>query len=94
VGDLSLVIDRGADSRIDRFLEDFIHFVDYRPTANRGGKKQEDEDLPVNREEYLNIGLDERSATAVQAISRSDRVDYVVGFYSDVHTSLLTYASS
>ena len=91
-----MVIDRGADSRIDRFLEDFIHFVDYRPTAtaNRGGKKQEDEDLPVNREEYLNIGLDERSATAVQAISRSDRVDYVVGFYSDVHTSLLTYARS
>jgi HrpA-like RNA helicase len=36
--------------------------------------------LLANREEYLNVGLDERSATAVQAINRSDRVDYAVRF--------------
>ncbi|KAF8481792.1 P-loop containing nucleoside triphosphate hydrolase protein [Russula ochroleuca] len=62
----------------DMFLEDFINLLDYRPSANRGGKKQDDEDLPANREEYLNLGLDERSATAVQAINRSDRVDYAL----------------
>jgi hypothetical protein len=50
--------------------------------------------LPVNREEYLNLGLDERNATAVQAISRSDRVDYAVRFYSDVLMYLLTCAGS
>jgi hypothetical protein len=50
--------------------------------------------MPANREEYVNLGLDERSATAVQAISRSDRVDYAVRFYSDVLTSLLTCMGS
>lgn len=34
----------------------------------------------ANREEYLNVGLDERSAMAVQAINRYDRVDYAVRF--------------
>ena len=34
----------------------------------------------ADREEYLNVGLDERSATAIQAINRSDRVDYAVRF--------------
>jgi hypothetical protein len=50
--------------------------------------------LPANKEEYLNLGLDERNATAVQAISRSDRVDYAVRFYSDVLMYLLTCAGS
>ncbi|KAH9996047.1 P-loop containing nucleoside triphosphate hydrolase protein [Russula vinacea] len=52
----------------DMFLEDFISLLDYRPSANRGGKKQDDEDLSANRED----------ATAVQAINRSDRVDYLL----------------
>ena len=96
MGDFSLVINqtRRADGRYDRFLEDFINLLDYRPYVNRGGKKQDDEDLPANREEYINKGLDERSATAVQAISLSDRVDYAVRFYSDVLTSLLTCTGS
>jgi ATP-dependent RNA helicase DHX57 len=68
----------GADNTDDRFLEDFINLVGYHPSANRSGKKQDDDDLLANREEYLNVGLDERSVTAVQAISRSDRVDYAV----------------
>ena len=50
--------------------------------------------MSANREEYLNLGLDERSATAVQAINRSDRVDYLVRFYSNVLKSLLTYMDS
>lgn len=37
--------------------------------------------MPSSREAYINLGLDERSATAVQAISRSDRVDYAVSLY-------------
>lgn len=93
MSDLSSVIDRirGADSGDDRYLEDFINLINYRPSANRGGRKQDDEDLRANREEYINTGLDERSATAVQAINRSDRVDYEVRLYLDVHTSPLTY---
>ncbi|KAH9964169.1 P-loop containing nucleoside triphosphate hydrolase protein [Russula dissimulans] len=59
----------------DMFLEDFIDMISYRPSANTGRKKQDGEDSRVNREEYLSAGLDERSATAIQAISRSDRVD-------------------
>lgn len=50
--------------------------------------------MPASREEYLNLGLDERNATAVQAISRSDRVDYAVRLYSDGLLYLLTCAGS
>jgi hypothetical protein len=50
--------------------------------------------LPLNREEYPSLGLDERNATAVQAISRSDRVDYAVRFYLNVLMYLLTYVGS
>ena len=64
--------------------------ISYRPSANAGRKKQDGEDLRVNREDYLSAGLDERSATAVQAISRSDRVDYAVRHHPDIITSRLT----
>ena len=81
---------READNKDDRFLEDFINLIGYHPSANKSGKRQDDEDLLANREECLNVGLDERSATAVQAISRSDRVDYAVCPHSDYRMSLLT----
>jgi hypothetical protein len=71
----------------NRFLEDYINLIGYRPTANIGGKKQLDEDFRTDREEYLSSGLDERGATAVQAISRSDRIDYTVSLHSDVSWS-------
>lgn len=67
-----------TDYRDDRFLEDFVNLVDYRPLASKGGKKQDDEDLVADREEYVSAGLDERAMTAVRAISRSDRIDYAV----------------
>jgi hypothetical protein len=72
------------DKDDNRFLEDYINLIGYRPIANIGGKKQHDEDFRADREEYLSSGLDERGATAVQAISRSDRVDYTVSLHSDV----------
>ncbi|KAI0275281.1 P-loop containing nucleoside triphosphate hydrolase protein [Gloeopeniophorella convolvens] len=66
----------------DKFLEDFITSIDYRPSAGRGGggggKKRDDEDLQADRHEYLTAGLDERAATAIQTISRADRVDYAL----------------
>lgn len=83
-------LDGGADNKVDRFLEDFINLIGYRPSANKSGKRQDDEDLLANREECLNVGLDERSVMAVQAISRSDRVDYAVSPYSDCRLSPLT----
>jgi len=92
VGDSFSIIDwtGGADNKDDRFLEDFINLIGYHPSANKSGKRQDDEDLLANREECLNVGLDERSAMAVQAISRSDRVDYEVSPHSDSRLSPLT----
>ena len=83
-----------TDDRDNRFLEDFINVIGYRPSANRSGKKQDDEGLQADREEYLSAGLDERGATAVQAISRSDRVDYTVSLHSGVRRSRLTRKDS
>jgi hypothetical protein len=77
-------LNKGLTIANNRFLEDFINLIGYRPTAKIGGKKQHDEDLRADREEYLNFGLDERGATAVQSISRSDRVDYAVSLYLNV----------
>ena len=47
--------------------------------ASKGGKKQQDDEgLVADREEYVSAGLDERSMTAIQAITRADRIDYAV----------------
>ncbi|KAH9008329.1 P-loop containing nucleoside triphosphate hydrolase protein [Lactarius hengduanensis] len=62
----------------DMFLEDFVNLIDYRPMASKGGKKQDDDDLVADREEYVSAGLDERAVTAIRAISRSDRIDYAL----------------
>ncbi|KAI9508352.1 P-loop containing nucleoside triphosphate hydrolase protein [Russula earlei] len=62
----------------DMFLEDFIDVINYHPSANPERKRQDGEGLRVNREECLSAGLDGRSATAVQTISRSGRVDYAL----------------
>ncbi|KAH9178563.1 P-loop containing nucleoside triphosphate hydrolase protein [Lactarius sanguifluus] len=60
----------------DMFLEDFVDLIDYRPMASKGGKRQDDDDLVADREEYVSAGLDERAVTAIRAISQSDRIDY------------------
>ncbi|KAH8992445.1 P-loop containing nucleoside triphosphate hydrolase protein [Lactarius akahatsu] len=62
----------------DMFLEDFVNLIDYRPMASKGGKKQDDDDLVADKEEYVSAGLDERAMTAIQAISQSDRIDYAL----------------
>ena len=82
---------KDADQRNDRFLEDFINLIDYRSSTSKGGKKQDDEDLVVDREEYVSAGLDERAMTAIRAISRSDRIDYAVSFCLNARISSLTH---
>ena len=82
---------KDADQRDDRFLEDFINLIDYRSSTSKGGKKQDDEDLVVDREEYVSAGLDERAMTAIRAISRSDRIDYAVSFCLNARISSLTH---
>ena len=67
-----------ADYSDNRFLEDFINLIDYRSSASKGEKKHDDEDFVVDKEEYVNAGLDEHAMTAIRAIGRSDRIDYAV----------------
>jgi ATP-dependent RNA helicase DHX57 len=62
----------------DMYLEDFINLIDYRPSASKGGKKQDDKGLVADRDEYVSAGLDERAMTAIQAIGRADRIDYAL----------------
>ena len=75
----------------DRYLEDFINLIDYRPLASKGRKKQDDEDLVADRDEYVSAGLDESAMTAIQAINQADRIDYAVSPCFDVRIYGLTH---
>ncbi|KAA1467821.1 P-loop containing nucleoside triphosphate hydrolase protein [Dentipellis sp. KUC8613] len=59
----------------DKYLEDILPALDYRPQISRSGKRKDDDDR-ADKEQYISQGLDERMALALQAITRSDRLDY------------------
>ncbi|KAF9074920.1 P-loop containing nucleoside triphosphate hydrolase protein [Rhodocollybia butyracea] len=59
----------------DKYLEDFIQEIDYRPSGGRqvaGSSKTQ----KANEDALKLLGLDDRSISAIQSITRSDRVDY------------------
>ncbi|KAI0041900.1 P-loop containing nucleoside triphosphate hydrolase protein [Auriscalpium vulgare] len=53
----------------DKYLEEVMPHLDYRPAVGKIGKRRDDDD-----EDYA--GLDHRTTSAVQAVIRSDRVDF------------------
>jgi HrpA-like RNA helicase len=61
-----------------RYLEDIIPAIKYRPPAARSTKKESGDALNAFREEHKSKGLDDASISAIQIISRSDRLDYQV----------------
>jgi HrpA-like RNA helicase len=69
------VIYQDADSSFLRYLEDFLPIIDYRPTAIKSPK---DENAEALRKDYLASGIPDGVVDAIQAISRSDRIDYKV----------------
>ncbi|KAJ7675357.1 P-loop containing nucleoside triphosphate hydrolase protein [Mycena rosella] len=61
----------------DIYLEDIIPVINYRPTAARFSKKESGDALKAFREELKTTkGLDDASISAIQIISRSDRLDF------------------
>ncbi|KAI0059514.1 P-loop containing nucleoside triphosphate hydrolase protein [Artomyces pyxidatus] len=54
----------------DKYLEEFIPSLDYKPPAARQGKKRDDDE----KDDY--DGLDQRTAGAVKALMRADRIDF------------------
>ena len=52
--------------------------IKYRPSSLKRGQKQDEDEERMERNQYRLDGLDEQTATAVQAISRSDNIDYQV----------------
>ncbi|OSX67177.1 hypothetical protein POSPLADRAFT_1128023 [Postia placenta MAD-698-R-SB12] len=62
----------------DRYLEDILPLIDYRPaTSNRFVKGRDAEEESKRLQEELNSrGLDDDSVKAIQKISRSDRIDF------------------
>ncbi|KAI0320072.1 P-loop containing nucleoside triphosphate hydrolase protein [Amylostereum chailletii] len=55
------------------YLEDIFSEIDYRPTMSKQGGRKRDDDLGG---ELTSAGIDERTASALKAISRADRIDY------------------
>ncbi|KZP25382.1 P-loop containing nucleoside triphosphate hydrolase protein [Athelia psychrophila] len=71
----------------DKYLEDVIPLIKYRPSAARRGRNTGDSQ--PNQEEYAAQGLDNQTIQAIQAISKADRIDYqlvaaVVGHIMEV----------
>lgn len=60
--------------------------INYRPSGRRfgggGGKRETDEEFRSNKEDLQSQGLDEQTISAVQSISRADRIDYEVSLYT------------
>jgi len=68
---------------IDRYLEDIMLSISYRPAFAKQGKRQDDSEERAIRESHIAQGLDEQTALAIRNISRSDRVDYQVSAQPD-----------
>ncbi|KAF7981091.1 hypothetical protein HWV62_34789 [Athelia sp. TMB] len=58
----------------DKYLEDVIPLIKYRPSAARRGKTTGDSQ--PNQEEYIAQGLDNQTIQIIQALSKADRIDY------------------
>lgn len=59
-----------------RYLEDVIPLLNYRPSAMKRGKNTNDSQ--PNQDEYVAQGLDNQTIQTIQAISKSDRIDFQV----------------
>jgi HrpA-like RNA helicase len=59
-------------------LEDIVPQIKYRPPASRSTRKESGEALQAFREEHKSKGLDDATISAIQIISRSDRLDFQV----------------
>ncbi|TFK41870.1 P-loop containing nucleoside triphosphate hydrolase protein [Crucibulum laeve] len=59
----------------DKYLEDVVPHINYRPPHVRPSKKVEDAQKTM-RDEFKAQGLDDTSIVAIQNIIRSDRLDY------------------
>ncbi|KAJ6520085.1 P-loop containing nucleoside triphosphate hydrolase protein [Mycena sanguinolenta] len=60
----------------DIYLEDLIPQIKYRPSASRYSRKESGEALQAFRDEHKAKGLDDASISAIQTITRSDRIDF------------------
>ncbi|KAJ7897125.1 P-loop containing nucleoside triphosphate hydrolase protein [Mycena olivaceomarginata] len=60
----------------DIYLEDIIPVIKYRPSAPRSSRKESGEVLQAFRDEHKSKGLDDASISAIQIISRADRLDF------------------
>ncbi|KAJ7446393.1 P-loop containing nucleoside triphosphate hydrolase protein [Mycena galericulata] len=60
----------------DIYLEDIIPQIKYRPPAARSTRKESGDALKAFREEHKEKGLDDAAISAIQIISRSDRLDF------------------
>ncbi|KAJ6503274.1 P-loop containing nucleoside triphosphate hydrolase protein [Mycena vitilis] len=60
----------------DIYLEDIIPQIKYRPPAVRSMRKESGDALQAFRDEHKSKGLDDATISAIQVISRSDRLDF------------------
>ncbi|KAF8215940.1 P-loop containing nucleoside triphosphate hydrolase protein [Mycena galopus ATCC 62051] len=60
----------------DIYLEDIIPQINYRPHAPRSSRKESGDALKAFRDEHKSKGLDDASISAIQIITRSDRLDF------------------
>ncbi|KAF8078990.1 P-loop containing nucleoside triphosphate hydrolase protein [Lyophyllum atratum] len=60
----------------DKYLEDLVPLIKYRPPAPKSDKKQSQDALKAFQDEYRSLGLNDSSITAIHNITRSDRIDF------------------
>ncbi|KAF7303226.1 Dead deah box [Mycena kentingensis (nom. inval.)] len=60
----------------DIYLEDIFPLITYRPSATRNSRKESADVFKAFREEQKALGLDDATISAIQTISRAERLDY------------------
>ncbi|KAH9948231.1 P-loop containing nucleoside triphosphate hydrolase protein [Amylocystis lapponica] len=59
----------------DKYLEDFIPLINYRPPLLKGSKRTAENEQTL-RDDLRGQGIDDECADIIQSIGRSDRIDY------------------
>jgi len=64
----------------DRYLEDYISSISYKPASAKPKKQESEEEKHAFRDYCSSQGLNEESTSAIQNIVRAERIDYQVIF--------------
>jgi hypothetical protein len=69
-----------AHLRSNRYLEDYIASISYKPASTKPNRQESEEEKYAFRDYFSSQGLGEEAISAIHNITRAERIDYQVIF--------------